>query len=89
MTPSDFADFDDDLFQEFDSGSEPYEQYLNVRGLLCTRYGKEMGNEIYALLLKHATEASEHAPAQAEPGILFTEDGGEFVGFESAKDAEF
>jgi len=80
MTNADFADFDD--YEPTADGFEPYEAYLSVRGLLCMRFGKEHGDEIYALLLRAAHAAAEDIPAQTTPGIIFNEEGGEFVGFE-------
>lgn len=74
---------------DFESVSFPYDKYLTVRGVLCTHYGLEHGAEIYELLLGSAKEASEEAEIAtgqpAMPGILFEEDGGEFVGIESPK----
>lgn len=85
MTPSDFADFDDDdVLDDIEHQEpQPWEVFLNVRGLLCSRYGKERGEDIYGLLFSAAQHASDNTPAETQPGILFTEDGGEFVGFEA------
>lgn len=80
MTNADFADFDD--YEPTTDGLEPYEAYLSVRGLLCVRFGKEHGDEIYALLLRAAQSAAEDIPANTTPGIIFNDEGGEFVGFE-------
>lgn len=95
MTSSYFADFNDDEELEFEGSSNSYEydQYLTVRGLLCTHFGKEHGDEIYALLRRtaEATAAEIHS-APTTPGILFNDDGGEFVGFETGavkEDEEF
>lgn len=85
MTPSPFADFNDDDELEFEgsSNSFEYDQYMTVRGLLCTHFGKEHGDEIYALLYRTAKETSESIhSAPTVPGLLFNDDGGEFVGFE-------
>ena len=75
--------------EDFESVSFPYDKYLTVRGVLCTHYGLEHGAEIYDLLLRSAEEAAKEAESatgqSAMPGILFEEDGGEFVGIESAK----
>lgn len=95
MTPSHFADFNDDNELEFEGSSNSYEydQYLTVRGLLCTHFGKEHGDEIYELLYRTAqATADEIHSAPAKPGILFNDDGGEFVGFEAGavkEDEEF
>ena len=62
-----------------------YDVYMTVRGLLHTHFGVEHGDEIYSLLVRTAEESAENIDAPTVPGILFTPDGGEFVGFE--KDA--
>lgn len=80
MTNADFADFDD--YEPTAEGLEPYEAYLTVRGLLCVRFGKEHGDEIYALLRRAAQSAADDIPAKTTPGIIFNDEGGEFVGFE-------
>jgi hypothetical protein len=85
MTPSHFADFNDDDELEFEgsSNSFEYDQYLTVRGLLCTHFGKEHGDEIYELLMRTAQETADSIhSAPTKPGILFNKDGGEFIGFE-------
>lgn len=85
MTPSHFADFNDDNELEFEgsSNSFEYDQYLTVHGLLCTHFGKEHGDEIYELLQRTAQETADSIhSAPTVPGILFNEDGGEFIGFE-------
>jgi hypothetical protein len=77
------------MMDDLESISFPYDRYLTVRGLLQTHYGLEHGDEIYELLLRSATEAAHEAEEatgeNAVPGILFSEDGGEFVGIESFK----
>lgn len=60
----------------------PFDPYLTVRGLLKTHYGLEHGEEIYDLLLRAAKSASESVGDGASPGILFDDEGGEFVGLE-------
>jgi hypothetical protein len=81
MTNADFADFDD--YEPTTEGLEPYEAYLSVRGLLCLRFGKEHGDEVYALLQRAAQGAADEIDAPTTPGIIFNDDGGEFVGFEA------
>jgi len=75
--------------EDFESISFEYDKYLTVRGVLCTHYGLEHGAEIYELLLRSAKEAAKEAESAtgqpAMPGILFEDDGGEFVGIESVK----
>jgi hypothetical protein len=77
------------MIDDLESISFPYDRYLTVRGLLQIHYGLEHGDEIYELLLFSATEAAQIAEAEtgenAVPGILFDEDGGEFVGIETPK----
>ena len=85
MPPSNFADFDDDNELEFEgsSNSFEYDQYLTVHGLLCTHFGKEHGDEIYDLLKRTAQETADSIHSTpTQPGILFNDDGGEFIGFE-------
>jgi len=64
------------------SESFPYDRYLTVMGLLCTHYGLEHGQEIYELLKRTALEASLETGGGMQPGILFNDDGGEFVGLQ-------
>jgi hypothetical protein len=77
------------MIDDLESISFPYDRYLTVRGLLQTHYGLEHGDEIYELLLRSASDAAQLAEEstgeRAAPGILFEEDGGEFVGIESPK----
>lgn len=77
------------MMEDFESISFPFDRYLTVRGVLCTHYGLEHGAEIYDLLLRSAKEAAEEAEIAigqpAVPGILFDDEGGEFVGIESPK----
>lgn len=77
------------MIDDLESISFPYDRYLTVRGLLQTHYGLEHGDEIYELLLRSASEAAKEAQdatgENAIPGILFDNDGGEFVGIESPK----
>lgn len=81
MTNENFADFDD--YEPMTENIEPYEAYLSVRGLLCVRFGKEHGDEIYSLLYKAAENSAAEIDAPIVPGIIFNAEGGEFVGFEN------
>lgn len=63
---------------ELESQPRPYDPYLTVRGLLQTHYGLEHGGEIYELLLYTARNAA----GDAEPGIIFDDEGGLFAGVE-------
>lgn len=85
MSPSHFADFEDENEFEFEGSSEScfYDHYLTVRGLLRTHFGTEHGDEIYDLLFRTAKITADSVTSSpAAPGILFNEDGGEFVGFD-------
>lgn len=64
------------------SKSFPFDRYLTVRGLLCTHYGMEHGDEIYELLLRTASAAAAESGEGMKPGVLFNDDGGEFVGLQ-------
>lgn len=61
------------------SESFPFDNYLTVKGLLKTHYGLEHGEEIYDLLLRTAQRAVKKGQI---PGIVFDNDGGEFVSVE-------
>jgi len=63
--------------------SREYDVYLNVRGLLQTHFGAEHGEEIYDLLERTASKVAD--PEMAH-GILFDDDGGEFVSLEKRED---
>lgn len=86
----DFGGFiDDDNPYEEESAEEGYEEYLTVEALLCIKYGDRRGAAIYKLLKKYASRAADAAGDGGEPGLLFTEDGGEFVSFcDSAVDGQ-
>jgi len=85
---SNFAEFGDDLFNSDESESQPYDKYMTVLGLLQTHYGRERGNEIFALLERTAKAATKDMRYPSTPGILFNEDGGEFVGFDTQDEDE-
>jgi hypothetical protein len=88
MASSYFADFDDDESLEFENGNQSFDfdHYLTVRGVLRAHYGKERGDDIYELLKRTAEKTADSiSDVETAPGILFNDDGGEFVGFE--KDA--
>jgi hypothetical protein len=65
-----------------ESVSFPYDAYLTVLGLLKTHYGLEHGEEIYDLLRRTAVQAAEAADVPCSAGIIFGDEGGEFVGLE-------
>jgi hypothetical protein len=69
------------MSEDLESVSFPYDAYLTVRGLLQTHYGLEHGDEIYELLMRTALGAAESTGrVAAQPGLIFNEEGGEFVG---------
>lgn len=76
-------DEDDDLGLE--SVSFPFDKYLTVLGLLKTHYGAEHGEEIYELLKRSARATAGEAGIPCVPGIVFDDDGGNFVGIEEIK----
>lgn len=65
---------------EFRSVSFPYDPYLTCRGLLQTHYGLEHGEEIYELLKRTAQAAADSTGREVQPGLVFNDEGGEFVG---------
>lgn len=66
---------------DLQSVSFPFDKYLTVKGLLCTHYGLEHGEEIYELLKRSAKEIADMT--ESSPGIVFDDDGGLFVGLET------
>jgi hypothetical protein len=77
----DFGGFiDDENPYEDDNEEEGYEEYLTVEALLCVKFGDRRGARIYKLLKKYATRAAQ-ALDGGEPGLIFNDDGGEFVSF--------
>lgn len=70
----------DDL--NLESISFSFDKYMTVLGLLKTHYGIEHGMEIYELLKRTAEEVSASVEIPTQPGILFNDEGGEFVGLE-------
>jgi hypothetical protein len=67
---------------ELESESLPFDKYMTVLGLLKSHYGIEHGMEIYELLKRTAEETADSIEIPTQPGILFNDDGGEFVGLE-------
>ena len=77
----DFGGFiHDENVDDDEHDEEGYEEYLTVEALLCLKFGDRRGAAIYKLLKKYATRAAEELDG-GEPGLLFNEDGGEFVSF--------
>ena len=78
----DFGNFiNDENPHEEENAEEGYEEYLTVEALLCLKFGDRRGAAVYKLLRKYATRASKEAGGGGEPGLLFNDDGGEFVNF--------
>ena len=87
MSNIDFGGFiDDDNMYEDDVDELGFEEYLTVEALLCLKYGDKRGRAIYKLLAKYARRAT--ADMGGEPGLIFDEDGGEFVSFDDTLTAE-
>lgn len=75
----DFGGFIDDENVNEDAADVGYEEYLTVEALLQLKFGERRGSKIYKLLMRFGKKAAEQNGG--EPGLLFTEDGGEFVSF--------
>jgi len=56
-----------------------YEEYLTVESLLQLKFGQRRGTRIYKLLMRFGRKAAQQNGGA--PGLLLTEDGGEFVSF--------
>lgn len=77
-----FDDHDDD--EPVDPISEEIENQVTVEGLLVLKFGKIRGRAIYRELSKVADRAAKEAGGL--PGLLFNDDGGEFVSFHSTEE---
>jgi len=75
----DFGGYIDDENVNEDEPDTGYEEYLTVEALLQLKFGERRGSKIYKLLMRFGQKAAEENGG--EPGLLFTEDGGEFVSF--------
>lgn len=79
MTTKNF-DFDGhDADEPIDPISEAVEKHVTVESLLVLKFGKIKGRMIYRELSKIANRAATEAGGL--PGIVFNDDGGEFVSF--------
>lgn len=81
-------DFNEDIDDENRPGHESSEQlysfedYLTVRALLGMHFGERIGDDIYNLMQRVSKKiASEMG---GTPGIIFNDDGGEFVSFDES-----
>jgi hypothetical protein len=77
--PFDFdGSIDDDNVND-DESDVGYEEYLTVEALLQLKFGERRGTRIYTLLMRFGNRAAQQNGGA--PGLLLTEDGGEFVSF--------
>jgi len=81
-------DFNEDIDDQNRPGHESAEQlysfedYLTVRALLGMHFGERIGDDIYNLMQRVSKKiASEMG---GTPGIIFNDDGGEFVSFDES-----
>lgn len=83
----DFGGFinDDNRFEEADDMSS-FEDQLSVEAVLKMKFG-DKGKRVYATLCRLAKKAA--ANDGGAPGIIFTEDGGQFVSFHNAGDRDY
>lgn len=73
-------DFDSyDSEEPVDPLPEAVEKHTTVRGLLMLKYGPTKGRAIYYDLERIAQKAADEAGGV--PGLIFNDDGGEFVSF--------
>lgn len=75
---------DDNLYESEEAG---FEEYLTVEALLCLKFGDNRGSAIYALLHKYARNAAKEN-GSGTPGLLFRNDGGEFISFHGSDDTD-
>lgn len=75
MTIFSFSDYN----SEFNGESQPYDDYLTVKAFLEMHFGKNTGREIYKQLENRARKSA--AEAGGLPGLIFNDEGGEFVSF--------
>ena len=75
----DFGGHIDDENPEFET-EHGFEEYLSFKALLQLKLGDARGKALYALLENIAHETIESVGGKA--GILFNDDGGEFVSFQ-------
>lgn len=76
-------------FSDYNSESEdelPFDDYLTVRAFLEAHFGKNTGEEVYKQLFRMARKSADDVGGL--PGIIFNDDGGEFVSFRDESDAE-
>lgn len=74
---------DDENRRQHEASEELYcfEDYLTVRALLGMHFGERVGDDIYKLLQRMGEKVASEMGGT--PGILFNDDGGEFVSFDN------
>lgn len=70
---------DEFLRDEADSGTAPASLSFTVLGWLEVEFGPRRGKDIYERLRQTAEAACVYQGLGGKPGILFNNDGGEFV----------
>jgi hypothetical protein len=76
-------------FSDYEAESEdelPFDDYLTVRAFLEAHFGKHTGGEVYKQLLRMAKKSADDVGGL--PGIVFNDDGGEFVSFRDDSNSE-
>jgi len=87
MAIFDFTEFSSG--DDFDDAELPYDEYLTVKAFLEMHCGKETGTKIYEGLRRMAEKAAQNTDGSFVPGLIFNDDGGEFVSFEEEHGPDF
>lgn len=82
-------DFDSDHSEDepYDPLSDAVEGQVTVEALLVLKFGKIKGRAIYRELSRVAHKAAQEAGGL--PGLLFNNDGGEFVSFHGEEKEDY
>jgi hypothetical protein len=75
MTTFSFSDYNDENEEE----ELPYDEYLTVKAFLEMHFGTDTGLAVYRQLKRMAEKAA--GDVGGLPGLIFNDDGGEFVSF--------
>jgi hypothetical protein len=75
MTVFSFSDYNGDSEDE----ELPYDEYLTVKAFLEMHFGKDTGEAVYKQLERRARHSTKEVGGL--PGLIFNEEGGEFVSF--------
>jgi|APCry1669188879_1035177.scaffolds.fasta_scaffold00762_7 hypothetical protein len=78
-----FDDYDDEAAET----PLPYDEYLTVKAFLEMHFGDHTGGQVYNALLRMAKNAA--AESGGCPGLIFNDEGGEFVSFSEEPDTGF